>query len=285
MARTTGKTNSMEAEKIKTSKINEQTRLPPILPQLKTSLAVDHDIFLYLMFYLAGAAGFITYVRIFAYQNGNFQWPQFLGAYFVLVYMVTKLEIAIAFTHRERHFGRTATLVKTSLFILTKIPLLFLFTILRFLLDWLIVACVVGMSIGSEFFGSKNIVGIWLGLIIIYAFYLLWLIADSLAGRFVRFGLPVAVYNSDKSIGSVIRLTGEIFHKKTKETFLAEFSNEWIAFGVFVAFLIALPIIDTFKGSIDSKTLITVLGIFISGIYLVRLSFVLVYCEFVAEKN
>lgn len=264
-------------------RLNDKNRLPRLIPAFKKSFAADQEIALYLTIYFLAGAMLIWALPHYSLVSEGFRWSRFLLCYFIFAVIVTALQFAIAFTHKERHFQRNATPLSSLNFIFQKIPLLLCISALRFVLDWLVVVTVILAAAGASGLRSKNIIGAIAGALLFAISWVLNIILDHVGGVFVRFGIPTAAYFEDKSLFSIPKISADIFARKTRGAFLTELNSDWLIFGAIAVILLALPIVDTVNNQISSRAVVSSVAVMISLIYFVKLVFTLIYCQFVSE--
>lgn len=277
-----------EGDKLKTLNIqlNERNQIPRLFPAMKASFSLDQELGGYMLLYLVGGAAFTFLLPKICQTGETFNAPHFFLMYFIFLVFVSSIQFAIAFTHRERHFGRNATPTTSLLFVIGKLPLIILISTIRFFIDWImVVAAIVGGAAIGGIREAKNIVAILVAVVVLIISFLVSAIADSIAAKLIRFGIPVAAYfPNDNPINLAKRATA-IFGEGVNSSYRIHANAEWIFLGLFLGVIIAFPVYETIGGRLNEAFAETMAGVLISSSYLISMCFTLVYSEIVSGSK
>lgn len=149
----------------------------------------------------------------------------------------------------------------------------------------MVVAAIVGGAAMSGIREAKHIIAILAAVVVLIISFLVSAIADSIAAKLVRFGIPVAAYFPNDNPIKVAERATAIFGEQVNSYYRTKFNSEWIFLGLFFGVIIVLPIYDTFKGQVNAAFVETMAGVLISCSYLISLCFTLVYSEMISESN
>jgi hypothetical protein len=225
-------------------------------------------------------------------ENKSFNSKYFFIYYFLLLIIATSLQFAIAQMHYERKTEKKEPANVSWFFIISKIPQIFYISILRFFLDWLVViSVIIGAGALSQIFNSrriKNIIGKivakLIGFVLLILSNTLFVFCDKYIGRFIRFGIPILVYNPKLNLAEYFIKSKKISEAYQNSQIQIDIrKSSWSLVIPLAVLFVALPIADTFNGGNTSLVLFIAIGSFIIFTYLIIICFTLIYCD-VLEK-